>query len=42
VAKDDLVVTDGIVSAKSGDSRISFADLIEGKNFSLKLTLQRL
>ena len=37
VAKDDLVVTDGVVSAKSGDSSISFAGLIGGKNFSLKL-----
>jgi nicotinate dehydrogenase subunit B len=37
VAKDDLVVIDGVVGAKSGDSRITFADLIGGKNFSLKL-----
>ena len=37
VAKDDLVVTDGVVSAKTGDSKITYANLIGGKNFSLKL-----
>jgi len=37
VAKDDLTVADGIITAKSGGGRVTYAELIGGKNFSLKL-----
>jgi CO/xanthine dehydrogenase Mo-binding subunit len=36
-AKTDLVITDGTVSAKSGGNTVTYAELIGGKNFNLKL-----
>jgi nicotinate dehydrogenase subunit B len=35
--KIDLVVTDGVIRTKSGGREITYADLIGGRNFSLKL-----
>jgi CO/xanthine dehydrogenase Mo-binding subunit len=35
--KDELIVVDGVVSAKSGGKSVSYADLIGGKQFVLKL-----
>jgi xanthine dehydrogenase molybdopterin-binding subunit B len=36
-AKEDLVVADGVVTSKSGDGRVTFAELIGGKTFMLKV-----
>jgi CO/xanthine dehydrogenase Mo-binding subunit len=36
-AKEDLVVTNGAIAAKSGGDTITYAELIGGKNFALKL-----
>lgn len=37
VAKEELSVADGIIRAKSTNSTLSYADLIGGKNFTLKV-----
>lgn len=37
VAKQDLVVTDGVVTSKSGTGRAAYAELVGGKNFMLKV-----
>jgi CO/xanthine dehydrogenase Mo-binding subunit len=36
-AKEDLIVTNGAIGAKSGGDMITYAQLIDGKNFSLKV-----
>jgi nicotinate dehydrogenase subunit B len=36
-AKQDLVIVDGAIAAKSGGDAITYAQLIGGKNFSLKV-----
>src|SRR5262249_39692814 len=36
-AKADLVITDGMITAKSGGSKVTYAELIRGKNFNLQL-----
>jgi nicotinate dehydrogenase subunit B len=36
-AKADLVVTDGTIGAKSGSNKVTYAELIGGKTFELKL-----
>ncbi|EKS28881.1 xanthine dehydrogenase family protein molybdopterin-binding subunit [Afipia felis] len=36
-AKEDLVVADGVISAKSGGGRVAYAELIGGKTFMLKV-----
>jgi nicotinate dehydrogenase subunit B len=37
VGKDTLTVVDGTVQEKAGDKKVSYGELIGGKNFSLKL-----
>jgi len=37
VAKDDLTVADGMITAKSGGGQVAYAELIGGKNFMLKV-----
>ncbi|MBE0703174.1 MAG: molybdopterin-dependent oxidoreductase, partial [Afipia sp.] len=37
VAKDDLTVADGVVTAKSGGGKVAYAELIGGKAFMLKV-----
>jgi nicotinate dehydrogenase subunit B len=36
-AKEDLVVTNGTIGAKSGDHTVSYAELIGGRHFALKV-----
>jgi len=36
-AKDDLVVTNGVIGAKSSGDTVTYAELIGGKNFTLKV-----
>lgn len=36
-AKEDLVVNDGAIGAKTGGATVSYAELIGGKNFALKV-----
>ena len=36
-AKEDLVVTNGAIGAKSGGATVTYAELIGGKNFTLKV-----
>lgn len=37
IAKEDLVITNGAIAAKSGGNSITYAELIGGKQFTLKL-----